>query len=188
MYKRKGGASRGQLSVERAFFQDREASLQGWSQGMTETWWQEYKSWLIQWQMYRMGRKSSKFRSMINLMINLPGTMTKEAYSRLNQPKKWLEIEAKHMNHFEDWQQRQILLPIIRFFNERNYIWGLSLPNKVLHFLWRLTTTSSPMWQKRKMRGVDVETRWPLCFRLDEDEGLLQAVQGAWSWKFVLFF
>lgn len=53
---------------------------------------------------------------MISLMISLPDTMTKESYSLLNQPTKWLEIAAKHMNQFEDSQQRQILLLIIRFF------------------------------------------------------------------------
>jgi hypothetical protein len=50
-------------------------------------------------------------------------------------------------------------------------IWSLPLPKKVLHFLWRLSTNSLPLRMKLHHRGMQVDTRCPLCFRLDEDGG-----------------
>lgn len=50
-------------------------------------------------------------------------------------------------------------------------LWSLPLPNKVLHFLWRVATNSLPMRMKLKRRGMEVDTRCPLCFRFNEDGG-----------------
>lgn len=50
-------------------------------------------------------------------------------------------------------------------------LWSLPLPNKVLHFLWRLSTDSLPLRMKLQHRGMQVDTRCPVCFRLDEDGG-----------------
>lgn len=50
-------------------------------------------------------------------------------------------------------------------------LWTLPLPSKVLHFLWRLSTHSLPLRTKLHNRGMKVDTRCPLCFRLDEDGG-----------------
>ena len=48
-------------------------------------------------------------------------------------------------------------------------IWALPLPNKVLHFVWRMATYSLPLRMKLKNRGMDIDTRCPVCFRYDED-------------------
>ncbi|VAI86141.1 unnamed protein product [Triticum turgidum subsp. durum] len=50
-------------------------------------------------------------------------------------------------------------------------LWALPLPGKILHFLWRLVTYSLPLRMKLKQRGLEVDTRCPVCFRLDEDGG-----------------
>jgi hypothetical protein len=50
-------------------------------------------------------------------------------------------------------------------------LWALPLPNKVLHFLWRMATYSLPVRMKLKRRGMDVDTRCPVCYRFDEDGG-----------------
>jgi hypothetical protein len=41
----------------------------------------------------------------------------------------------------------------------------------ILHFLWRVATNSLPMRTKLKLRGLDVDTKCPLCLRFDEDGG-----------------
>ena len=50
-------------------------------------------------------------------------------------------------------------------------LWSLPLPNKILHFLWRVATNSLPLRMKLKQRGINIDTRCPLCFRLNEDGG-----------------
>ena len=50
-------------------------------------------------------------------------------------------------------------------------LWLLPLPNKVLQFLWRLSTDSLPLRMKLRHRGMQVDTLCPVCFRLDEDGG-----------------
>jgi hypothetical protein len=50
-------------------------------------------------------------------------------------------------------------------------IWSLPLPNKILHFLWRTATYSLPVRMKLRRRGMDVDTRCPICYRFDEDGG-----------------
>jgi hypothetical protein len=50
-------------------------------------------------------------------------------------------------------------------------LWSLSLPNKVLHFLWRIATKSLRFHMKMRRRGMDVNPRCPMCFRLNEDGG-----------------
>lgn len=50
-------------------------------------------------------------------------------------------------------------------------LWALPLPSKVLHFLWRLATYSLPLRTRLKRRGMDVDTRCPVCYRFDEDGG-----------------
>ena len=50
-------------------------------------------------------------------------------------------------------------------------LWPLPLSNKVLHFLWRLSTDSLPLHMKLQHGGMQVDTLCPVCFRLDEDGG-----------------
>lgn len=52
-------------------------------------------------------------------------------------------------------------------------LWSLEVPNKVKHFVWRLAHNSLPLKRKNESRGMEVETRCPMCFRLDEDAGHL---------------
>jgi hypothetical protein len=55
--------------------------------------------------------------------------------------------------------------------NQWKRMWSLPLPSKIIHFLWRLTTNSLPLRMNQKRRGMDVDTRCPLCLRLNEDGG-----------------
>ena len=50
-------------------------------------------------------------------------------------------------------------------------IWALPLPNKILHFLWLMATYSLPLRMKLRNRGMEVDTRCPVCKRYDEDGG-----------------
>ena len=50
-------------------------------------------------------------------------------------------------------------------------LWSLPLAGKVLHFLWRLANNSLPLRMKLKRRGVELDTRCPICYRFDEDGG-----------------
>jgi hypothetical protein len=50
-------------------------------------------------------------------------------------------------------------------------LWALPLPAKIQHFLWRLTNNSLPLRMKLRRRGVELDTRCPVCYRLDEDGG-----------------
>jgi hypothetical protein len=50
-------------------------------------------------------------------------------------------------------------------------LWALPLPGKLIHFLWRLANNSLPLRMKLKRRGIDLDTRCPMCYRLDEDGG-----------------
>ena len=50
-------------------------------------------------------------------------------------------------------------------------IWALPLPNKILHFLWRMATYNLPLRMKLRNRGMKVDTRCPVCNRYDEDGG-----------------
>ena len=63
-------------------------------------------------------------------------------------------------------------------------LWALPLPGKLKHFLWRLANNSLPLRMKLKRRGVDLDTRCPVCFRLDEDGGHIffkcKAVRAFW--------
>jgi hypothetical protein len=64
-------------------------------------------------------------------------------------------------------------------------IWRLPLPNKVLHFLWRVANYSLPLRMKLQRRGMVLDTRCPLCYRMDEDGGhcflKCKKVKGLWS-------
>jgi hypothetical protein len=50
-------------------------------------------------------------------------------------------------------------------------IWKLSCQPKVKHFLWRFTHNSLPLRKNISRRGMDIDTRCPVCWRLDEDGG-----------------
>jgi hypothetical protein len=52
-------------------------------------------------------------------------------------------------------------------------IWQFHMPNKVKHFAWRLAHNNLPMKRKIQSRGMDINTRCPMCYRLDEDGGHL---------------
>uniref|UniRef100_A0A8R7TWE4 Reverse transcriptase zinc-binding domain-containing protein n=1 Tax=Triticum urartu TaxID=4572 RepID=A0A8R7TWE4_TRIUA len=50
-------------------------------------------------------------------------------------------------------------------------LWTFPLPNKILHFLWRLSHYSLLLRMKLQNRGMEVDTRCPVCHRMDEDGG-----------------
>jgi hypothetical protein len=52
-------------------------------------------------------------------------------------------------------------------------IWKLKYQPKVLQFVWRLAHNSLPMRRNIARRGMSIDTRCPVCFRLDEDGGHL---------------
>jgi len=57
---------------------------------------------------------------------------------------------------------------------EWNAIWKLKCLPKVRQFLWRLAHNSLPWRMNIKRRGIkDIDTRCPMCGRLDEDGGHL---------------
>lgn len=54
-----------------------------------------------------------------------------------------------------------------------NKIWKLKYSPKLLLFIWRLAHNSLPLRTNIDRRGMDVDTRCPVCWRLDEDGGHL---------------
>ena len=52
-------------------------------------------------------------------------------------------------------------------------IWKLNVPNKVKMFMWRFAHNSLPVQRNLARRGVVIDTRCPVCARLDEDCGHL---------------
>ena len=50
-------------------------------------------------------------------------------------------------------------------------IWQLRCPPKIRHFLWRFTHNSLPLRINIARRGMEIDTRCPVCWRLDEDGG-----------------
>jgi hypothetical protein len=52
-------------------------------------------------------------------------------------------------------------------------IWELQCPNKVKIFAWRLAHNSLPMKRRIKSKGIELDTKCPMCLRLDEDAGHL---------------
>jgi hypothetical protein len=54
---------------------------------------------------------------------------------------------------------------------EWNNIWNLDVPGKVKIFLWRFAHNSLPMRMNIQRKGVELDTRCPICNRLDEDGG-----------------
>jgi hypothetical protein len=63
-------------------------------------------------------------------------------------------------------------------------LWNLKLPGKVLIFLWRFAHNSLPTKLNIKRKMVELNTRCPMCARLDEDGGHLflrcKAVKQIW--------
>jgi hypothetical protein len=52
-------------------------------------------------------------------------------------------------------------------------IWNLKLPAKVRIFIWRLSHNSLPLRMNIKRKKIDLDTRCPMCYRVDEDGGHL---------------
>ena len=50
-------------------------------------------------------------------------------------------------------------------------IWKLQIPNIVKMFMWRLAHNSLPVRKNVSRRGVELDTKCPVCQRLDEDCG-----------------
>jgi hypothetical protein len=50
-----------------------------------------------------------------------------------------------------------------------NDLWKLKLLGKVLVFLWRLTHNSLPTIMNIKRKKIELDTRCPMCWQLDED-------------------
>lgn len=57
-------------------------------------------------------------------------------------------------------------------------IWGLPIPNKVKHFCWRFAHNSLPLRRRVQSRGMDVDTRCPMCYRL----GSQDVLRCIWGW------
>lgn len=57
---------------------------------------------------------------------------------------------------------------------------NLNILPKLLQFIWRLAHNSLPLRTNIDRRGMDVDTRCPVCWRLDEDGGHLFV-----KWKLV---
>jgi hypothetical protein len=51
------------------------------------------------------------------------------------------------------------------------HVWKLKCAPKIKHFLWRLAHNSLPLQMNIKTRGMDIDTRCPACWRLNEDGG-----------------
>ena len=64
-------------------------------------------------------------------------------------------------------------------------IWKLQIPNKAKMFIWRLAHNSLPVRKNVSRRGVELDTKCPVCQRLDEDCGHLffkcKYVKRCWS-------
>jgi hypothetical protein len=52
-------------------------------------------------------------------------------------------------------------------------IWKTKCPNKVKHFVWRFAQNSHPLRRNLARRGMKLDTKCPVCSRLDEDGGHL---------------
>jgi hypothetical protein len=52
-------------------------------------------------------------------------------------------------------------------------IWGLTVPNKIKMFMWRLAHNSHPVRANLARKGIKLDTLCPMCGRLDEDSGHL---------------
>ena len=52
-----------------------------------------------------------------------------------------------------------------------NCVWKLKCPPKIRHFFWRFAHNSLPLRRNITRRGMEVDTRCPVCWRLDEDGG-----------------
>jgi ribonuclease HI len=52
-------------------------------------------------------------------------------------------------------------------------LWKMPCPPKVMHFLWRFGHNSHPLYMNIERRGVELDTRCPICCRLFEDGGHL---------------
>jgi hypothetical protein len=50
-------------------------------------------------------------------------------------------------------------------------IWALNAPSKLKMFIWQLAHNSLAIRMKIKKLGVELDTRCPVCQRLDEDGG-----------------
>uniref|UniRef100_A0A0A9CHE7 Reverse transcriptase zinc-binding domain-containing protein n=1 Tax=Arundo donax TaxID=35708 RepID=A0A0A9CHE7_ARUDO len=51
------------------------------------------------------------------------------------------------------------------------HIWKLPCPPKVKQFIWRLAHNSLPVRKNIARRGIELDTRCPVCSRFDEDGG-----------------
>lgn len=54
---------------------------------------------------------------------------------------------------------------------EWKQVWSLNCIPKIKHFVWRLAHNSLPVQMNIRRRGMDIDTRCPVCWRLDEDGG-----------------
>jgi hypothetical protein len=52
-------------------------------------------------------------------------------------------------------------------------LWSINLPGKVKIFLWRLARNSLPTRMNISRKRIDLDTRCPMCYRLNEDGGHL---------------
>jgi hypothetical protein len=50
-------------------------------------------------------------------------------------------------------------------------IWQIACSNKVKNFAWRLAHNSLPLKRNIEARGIQLDTRCPVCMRYDEDSG-----------------
>lgn len=85
----------------------------------------------------------------------------KSAYHNLHD--RALQVARKQRGESSSGQLKEQL--------EWKQVWRLNCPPKIKQFLWRLAHNSLPLQMNIKRRGMDIDTRCPVCWRLNEDGG-----------------
>jgi hypothetical protein len=62
-------------------------------------------------------------------------------------------------------------------------IWKMKCPNKIKHFAWRLVHNSHPLRINLARRGMKIDTKCPLCQRLDEEHLFLKCKMAKQVWR-----
>jgi ribonuclease HI len=81
-----------------------------------------------------------------------------------------LGVDLRERRHQNDTSTSSVVVGVSQIWDK---IWSLKLPGKVRVFLWRLTHNSLPLRMNIKRKKVELDTRCPMCCRLDEDGGHL---------------
>ncbi|WVZ83468.1 hypothetical protein U9M48_030610 [Paspalum notatum var. saurae] len=108
--------------------------------------------------------------------ISWPGIMTRRACSLLNQPIMSYNVGRSRVKQIGESSSH------LRYSKELNWsvVWNLNFQLKIKHFLWRLAKNSLPWRKNIQRRGMQIDTRCPVCWRLDEDGGIFKYVKHVW--------